>query len=158
MQEQKNGKSNFKTRYSKRNHKGIKFTKPSLTRQADAKDCDINNIMKKFEQTGQLPDMIKENPQFGDFSNYEDYQSSMNLVLHAEQQFAALPSSVRKKFDNDPKQFLSFANDPNNMSEMVDLGLAEPHVMTEAESNVPKVIETPKKDVSGPEKGPQGAG
>lgn len=97
---------------------------PTLTKQAFKDECDINKIMSKYQKNGQLPDMIKTNPKFGDFSNPNSYQDSLNLVIHAQEQFASLSAAVRKRFNNDPAQFLEFTADPNNLPEMVKLGLA----------------------------------
>lgn len=127
----------------------IVFTKPSLTKQSFLKDSDINNVMAKYQATGQLPELIKENPKFGDFSEMLEYQESMNLVALANEQFAALPAKVRKRFGNDPAEFLAFAEDPKNGREMVSLGLAteRPQEPKEAPKNDPKP--SPKGDPQG---------
>lgn len=96
----------------------------TLTHQSFRDECDINNIMSRFEKTGVLPEMIKSNPQYGDFSELPSYQDSLHIVLKAEEQFSALSASVRKRFHNDPSEFLDFVNDPSNVDEMVKLGLA----------------------------------
>lgn len=92
--------------------------------QSSKEECDINNIMKKFERTGQLPDMIKTNPKYGDFSEPLSYQEAQNIVIHANEQFAALSAKVRERFSNNPQKFLEFCHDPENAQEMVKLGLA----------------------------------
>lgn len=97
--------------------------KKSRTKQADARDCDINLIMKRFEKTGQLPDMIVRNPAYGDFSNAPDYQEALHIVRHAEEQFSNLDAPVRNRFSNDPVKFLEFANDPANVDELDKMGL-----------------------------------
>lgn len=97
---------------------------PSMTVEYFKDECDINNIMKKFEETGQLPNMIKENPQYGDFSDVPTYQEALHIVALAHEQFDALDAHVRKRFDNDPAKFLDFVNDPSNQEELVRLGLA----------------------------------
>lgn len=103
---------------------GITFTDPSLTKQADAAAADINTILKRYEKTGTLPDMIKSDPMWGDFSDVPSFQEAFALVAKSEEQFAALDAPVRKRFDNDPAKFLAFATDPANSAEMVALGLA----------------------------------
>lgn len=100
------------------------FTKPSRTKQAFRKECDINEILKKYKTTGQLPDLIKANPSYGDFADVATYQDSLNMVIFAQEQFAALPAKVRDRFANDPARFLEFAEDPANASELVKMGLA----------------------------------
>lgn len=96
-----------------------------ITRQADSEACDINNIMKKYEKTGALPDLIKSNPQYGDFSQVGDFMNAIMIVDRAETQFEALDAHIRARFDNDPAKFLAFATDPLNVDEMVKLGLAK---------------------------------
>lgn len=96
---------------------------PSMTDQSQARDCDINEIMRRYEKTGALPQMIAKDPQWGDFSAAPDFQQACEIVLKAEEQFAALDAHVRKRFSNDPAEFLEFVNDPANGEEMVRLGL-----------------------------------
>lgn len=97
---------------------------PSLTKQSFKDDTDINNITAKYERTGALPDMIKENPRYGDFSEAPDYQAALDTVMHAQAQFDALDARIRARFGNDPAQFLEFATNRENIDEMVKLGLA----------------------------------
>jgi phage internal scaffolding protein len=94
-------------------------------KQAFKEETDINRIMKKYETTGVLPDMIKSNPQYGDFSNVTDYQQAMNTVILAREQFDGLSAKIRKRFNNSPEAFLAFVEDPENHQEMVELGLAQ---------------------------------
>lgn len=102
----------------------VEFPEETMTKQAFKDECDINNILRRFEKTGQLPDLIKQNPQYGDFSNVPEYQQALNTVQHAQEQFAALSSKIRERFANDPAKFLQFATDPANAPEMVRMGLA----------------------------------
>ena len=102
----------------------LEFVETTRTKQAFKDECDINNILKRYEKTGVLPDLIKSNPKYGDFSSALTYQESLNTVLHAQEQFEALGSRVRERFNNDPVKFLEFTSDPSNIEEMVKLGLA----------------------------------
>lgn len=97
---------------------------PSKTKQAFKDECDINNIVKKLDQGIPLNDLIKQNPQYGDFSDVPTYQESLNRVIFANEQFAALPSAVRDRFHNEPSEFLEFASNPENLPELVKMGLA----------------------------------
>lgn len=115
----------FYTQYSKDNARPTaRKGKGSKTKQQFKAECDMNNILAKTLKTGQLPDLIKKNPQYGDFSKSLDFQDSMNLVAHANEQFAALPAKVRARFGNDPASFLEFAEDAQNGAEMIKMGLA----------------------------------
>jgi phage internal scaffolding protein len=98
------------------------FSKPSLAKQSFRDECDINNILRQFNVTGQLP-LGSVQPQYGDFSGITDYQSALNAVMAAQDSFLQLPAKVRAKFDNDPALFLEFASDEVNRDEMKALGL-----------------------------------
>lgn len=102
-----------------------------VTKQSDMKDCDINAIFKRYERTGQLPDMIVKNGSYGDYSAVPDYQEALNIVIHAKTQFEALDAGVRSRFDNDPAKFLAFATDNKNYDEMERMGLLKPEIVAE---------------------------
>nr|QJB20273.1 MAG: internal scaffolding protein [Microvirus sp.] len=102
-----------------------------LTKQSDAKDCDINAIFRRYERTGQLPDMILKNGSYGDFSDVPTYQEALNIVIRAKEQFMALDAGVRNRFDNDPAKFLAFASDEKNYDEMEKMGLLKPEIIAE---------------------------
>lgn len=111
--------------YDRPKSKKLSFSKPSMTKQSFRDESNLNNIMKRFEKTGQLPNLISQDPSFGDFSDPISYQDSLNLVIKAGEQFAALPSRVRDRFGNDPQQFLMFVNDASNVDEMIRMGIAK---------------------------------
>lgn len=115
----------FKTAYGR--HDRVTFTcdPVSLTHQSMADECDINRIMLKWQKTGVI-EHVKEYPGgYGDFTNApDDYQQSMNTVIEADNMFMTLPSSIRKRFHNDPAAFLDFVANPKNREELERLGLA----------------------------------
>lgn len=96
---------------------------PSMTQQNMMDECDINNIMKRYQITGEIPHVNTTNGTFGDYSDLQDYQTSLNIVMAAEDAFSNLPSSIRNRFKNDPAAFLDFVNDENNREEAIELGL-----------------------------------
>ncbi|QXP08302.1 MAG: internal scaffolding protein [Arizlama microvirus] len=102
---------------------------PSLTKQSDLKDTDINSIFKKYERTGQLPDLIVKNGRYGDFSEVPTYQESLDIVRTAQEQFDALGVEVRNRFNNNPAEFLAFATNPANIDEIERMGLLKPEAM-----------------------------
>lgn len=115
----------FRKVYEEFEKPGINFDpKEGRTKQSFKDECDINNIVKRYETLGQLPDLIKADPRYGDFSSVPDYQTSIMIVQKAQEQFDVLPSRVRERFANDPERFLAFAQDPKNAREMVSMGLA----------------------------------
>lgn len=94
------------------------------TEQTHRAECDINNILRRYEQTGLITHVNETVAQYGDFSEVSDYQTSLNRVMKAQESFMALPSDIRKYFDNDPAKFLDFVGDPANKEAMYELGLA----------------------------------
>ncbi len=117
------------------------FVKPSRTKQSFRDECDINNILRQFNVTGQLP-VGSVQPQYGDFSGITDYQSALNAVMAAQDSFLQLPAKVRAKFDNDPALFVDWASDEANRDEMKALGLLR-------EETVQAVVSSPSEPVSG---------
>lgn len=98
----------------------------SLTKQADADSCDVNLIMKKYEQHGIVPSINTARAHFGDFSDSVDYQSSLEAVYAAQESFNRLPAGIRARFENDPGQFIEFCCNPDNLDELRRMGLADP--------------------------------
>jgi hypothetical protein len=103
-------------------------TGPSMTRQEFADDCDINNLMKKYENQdiGAIMRKVGE-PVYYDFQDYPpDMMSAMAVFKSAGEAFMTLPARVRREFDNDPAMFYDFASNPENISQMREWGLARP--------------------------------
>ena len=101
------------------------FTKPSRAVQYEKDNCDINLILAKYRKTGLIEHLNRFQGQYGDFSNIQDYQTSLNQVISAQEMFNSLPSFVRARFANDPASFLNFVTDPSNKDELVKMGLAK---------------------------------
>ena len=97
----------------------------SLTKQSFSRECDINQIMLKWQKTGLVSHTNNFQGNYGDFLGLpSDFQEAQNQVLAAQAMFSSLPSSIRKRFGNDPSAFLDFVQDDENREEMVRLGLA----------------------------------
>ncbi|AXL14474.1 internal scaffolding protein [Microviridae sp.] len=119
----------FKTAYGPKSVPGIDFTDSvSLTKQADKDSCDINVLMDQYSRTGILAQGVNP-PDFGHFSDGNDFQDKLNCVLTAQENFMALPASVRTRFGNDPAHLLNFLSDVSNRDEAVKLGLVAPPVV-----------------------------
>ena len=128
---------------------------PSLTRQEFAEECDINTLMKKYEGhvIGGPGGLQPQDMYYADFSEQpRDLLSYMNLMDEAQTAFMTLPAIVRKEFDNDPMQFVMFAQDENNLDTMRQWGLAAPK--KEEKPMKVEVINPPKE----PPKDPPSAG
>ena len=140
---------NFRTRYEKFPRRRTAIEGISKTQQQFKEECDINNIMKKFAKTGELPHMMKTEPRYGEFADVPDYLEAMNTVAHANEQFAALSSQVRKRFGNDPQEFLAFATNGENAEEMIKMGLATRRPMPQESESVGEPSPTPSKRKKG---------
>jgi len=129
------------------------------TKQSFKEQCDINWIMERYNKTGQFPDLVKREGKYGDFSSAGTYQEALNVVRHAEIQFASLSSAVRERFLNDPARFLEFVGDPSNVDEMVELGLATAETIEaplRAPNDEPKEVPASKKKKPGGSEGSDG--
>lgn len=100
---------------------------PSRTKQSFRDECDINNIMAKYQRTGLIEAVNRIQPQYADVAGF-DFQFAMDQIVQANDMFAQLPSSVRKRFHNDPREFVEFVGNPENYDEAVRLGLMKPEV------------------------------
>jgi hypothetical protein len=97
--------------------------KHALTEQSHQNSCDINLILAQFMETGIMPNMKQNTPQYGDVSEI-DFQDIQMQLATAKTLFEELPDHVKAQFDNEPFKFLAFAENPENNQALVDMGLA----------------------------------
>ncbi len=127
--------------YQPRERVQLSFPKQGRTKQSFKDECDINNIMAKYQKTGALAHVNKHAAEYG-FATSNDFSESMRIVTQAQDMFDGLPSSIRNRFANDPAQFLDFVQDTNNEKEMQELGLL-PKVVAEVQA---EALKTPPED------------
>lgn len=104
---------------------GLQCLDPSLTQQQFKEEADINTIVDRFLKSGVLPNPVNM-PQYVDYEGVFDFQSAMNVVRQADENFMRLDSKVRSRFNNSPQEFLEFFANPDNAEEAIRLGLAIP--------------------------------
>jgi len=104
---------------------GTPNDKPTRTQQQFAEECDVNNIVKKYERTGEFTHVSKKIGRYMDLSEIPDYQTMIHQIHEAEDAFMQLPAKTRLRFNNDPGQLMSFLKDPTNYDEGVKLGLLD---------------------------------
>lgn len=112
----------------------IKFTQPSLTKQEFQKESDINEIIRKFKVTGEIPDRPKG--VYADTTKIPDFQTLMDTITEAEDMFMAYPAEIRARFNNNPAEMLDWASDPKNEQAATQLGILK---TKELPVEVPKV-------------------
>lgn len=113
----------FITAYGKKTRKPYKTSGESMTKQSFKDECDINNILKKYQKTGLLNHVNQHKGDYTDLTQNVDYHTAQNMIIQAQNSFNSLPSSIRLKFNNDPGQFLDFVHNPDNVDEMKSMGL-----------------------------------
>lgn len=106
---------------NKRKRVQITFTQPSLTKQEYKQETDINEIIRKYRATGELP--VRSGAIYADLSKITDYQDLRNTISEFEDYFDSLPSALRARFQNDPAMLVEWASDPRNYKEATQLGL-----------------------------------
>lgn len=112
---------------------GVDTGDETPTIQSARDEADINEIVRRFGITGQLP--VDLPPlMYGDFTEIGDFRSALEAVMDAQARFGQLPGEVRGRFDNDPQLFLNWceARDDKgvrvNLEDMRKYGLAVPEV------------------------------
>ncbi len=125
----------FKTAYDPPFEQGVLFTEPSMALQSEAESADVNNIIKKYEQTGVI-DHVRTVSNYSEVDitdiDFEDYHSAMNIMIDSKERFDAMPSRLRERFDNDPAKLIHFLSQEFNRAEAEALGLVPPAVKEEA--------------------------
>lgn len=103
----------------------LRCPEETRTNQEFKQECDINTIISRFG-IGENPVAPQDWVTDVDIENAPaDYQSVMNQLNEAREQFMSLPAKVRTQFDNDPAKFVSFVSDEKNGEELVRMGLAK---------------------------------
>lgn len=115
---------------------------PSLTRQEFAEECDINILIDRYERVGVISHMNVTPPQFLDVSEVPDLLEAQRILAAAGEAFMTLPAKIRREFDNDATQFVQFAQDPANLAQMREWGLAAPEKVPEPPMRV-EVVNAP---------------
>lgn len=122
----------------------------SLTKQEMGAACDINNIMKKYEKTGEINHMSLRPPQYGNFASTMSFQQQRNAVIEATATFEKLPAKIRTYFDNDPAKLVDFMADPANEEAGKQLGLYAPDDPGMAPATTDETVVEPTPEVEEP--------
>lgn len=122
----------------------------TLTKLSMQEETNINNIMAKYVKTGHL-EHVKEHQNNYGFADSIDFQTAMETITTAQTMFDDLPAETRKRFQNEPGQFLDFVQDANNLPEMEKMGLLIPDFITEdtVPETPPGVVESGVQPAAG---------
>lgn len=100
---------------------------PSMTRQEFKDSCDLGLTLKRFSNSQEDLDAMLQNKvplRFEDVTQIPDYRQALDTIIAAKAKFMALPADVRRRFNNDPADFVDFCTNPDNLDELRKLGLA----------------------------------
>lgn len=103
----------------------LKFTEPGRTQQHFKAECDVNNIVRRFAETGIQESFARGKPRF-EFCTNQSFHEAQCIVAEVNTAFAEMPAKVRSYFSNDPANYIAALDDPDRRDDLVDLGLAEP--------------------------------
>ncbi len=95
------------------------------TQQQFREEVNINNIVKKYHDTGMIQQMANSQGSYG-YATSQSFTEAMHIVANARSEFERLPSSVRSHFENDTSKFLDAVQDPERKKEFIELGLVKP--------------------------------
>lgn len=104
---------------------GLTCNDKTLAQQHFKEECDINTIVERFGLTGEVP-TLQQLPAYQDYEGIFDFQTAMNQVRLANEEFMTLPAKIRARFNNEPQRFLEFCADDDNRDEARKLGLLKP--------------------------------
>jgi len=93
------------------------------TQQHMKDDCDINIIIKRHAETGNISHLNPKSPLYIDCTRVRDLQGAIHLVEEAEDNFATLPSAVRQACQNDPVKFINMLHTEEGTLELGEAGL-----------------------------------
>lgn len=93
----------------------------SLAAQEYKDESDINVILKRYASGDNS--VVRSSGVFADVSQLGDFQTQLEVVRRATEDFAALPAEIRSRFGNDPAALVSFLADSSHDEEAIKLGL-----------------------------------
>lgn len=129
--------NNFYTRFDHPVSSVRVLVSPSRTRQEFKRECDINYVLARVGAG--LQQLVPPEASYVDVSEIPtDYQECLATIADTAERFAALPSSLRERFENNPGNLLAFLADESNRSEAEALGLIISKTAAPAAANPPK--------------------
>lgn len=112
----------FKTAFSYTPALSLVFPKEDGAKQAFKDECDINNIIRRWQSTGVCESHSSKKPVYGDFSGMPSYHESLNAILKVEDSFHELPAEERARFENDPANFYDYVMSANSEKSAEEAG------------------------------------
>ena len=102
--------------------------KKGLTEQHHKDRVNIHTIMRKYEKTGILEHVSQYKGEYMNLAGRPEFHEAMNIIAEAQQMFETVPAEIRKKFGNDPAEYVEFMQNPENRDKIEALGLDASHL------------------------------
>jgi hypothetical protein len=118
-------KDKFQTSYEPHARVSFETEGESLTQQQFSEEAEINNIIAFHDRTGIIKNVQQGVANYGDYSEVHEYREALDLIRQADEDFMKLPSNVRRQFNNNAGDFFEFAGNPENVSQLVEMGLGK---------------------------------
>lgn len=100
-------------------------SKGGRTRQSEKDACDVNVIVAHHRRGGVSNHVMQKVAEYR-YVEASDFRECITRVREAQEVFDALPAATRQYFSNDPARFVDFSARPENLAELVKLGLVIP--------------------------------
>lgn len=114
----------IQTRPDGRKRVATVFQGETMTQQQFQEQVNVNNIMKKYKQTGTITHIRNaQQGVYADMASLPSYQEAMQTIVNANAAFEEVPAHIRQRFSHDPHQFMQFLANPQNDEEAIKLGL-----------------------------------
>lgn len=97
------------------------------TKQAFKDETDITKMLSRAQKAGTMSHLQKYEGTYGDFADYDFLQNTI-MLTQGREVFDALPSELRREFNQSPADFFAYVNDPANAQDLAKKlpGLALP--------------------------------
>lgn len=112
-----------RTQYTKAPDVGLKFKGKSLTKQAFKNECDINNVIKKYQSGGMITHISNKPLKYGDSPSL-DFQQTQLALAAANSLFENLPSDKRGIFDS-VSDFIEKIGNPDFRDQLIQEGILQ---------------------------------
>lgn len=115
-----------------------------MTEQHHEKQCNINNIMARYEKTGLIDHINRIEGNYGDATG-ADFKTALDLVKREEANFAELPAKIRAELNDDPAEYLDLVATDEGVKQMADLlfGSTKTDQPEKPEPDVPEPTKEP---------------
>lgn len=93
-----------------------------ITEQFHKKTCDIKNIIAGLIRTGNIGALNPPALEDIDLTVIPDFQQAHEIMANAGSLWEEVPSSVKRQFNNDMREFVDFMSDSANYDAIGELG------------------------------------